>query len=62
MFVFRKIWRALLSCYLRFEIHTFALLPTKQLILFQLIKEVNFMSSEKIRMNLIVTESVLKKK
>ena len=62
MFVFRKIWRALLSCYLRFEIRTFALLPTKQLILLQLIKEVNFMSSEKIRMNLIVTESVLKKK
>ena len=28
MFVFRKIWRALLSCYLRFEIRTFALLPT----------------------------------
>ena len=62
MFVFRKIWRDLLSCYLRFEIRPFALLRTKQLILFQLIKEVNFMSSEKIRMNLIVTESVLKKK
>ena len=28
MFVFRKVWRALLSCYLRFEIHPFALLPT----------------------------------
>ena len=28
MFVFRKIWRALLSCYLRFEIRPFALLPT----------------------------------
>ena len=27
MFVFRKILRALLSCYLRFEIRTFALLP-----------------------------------
>ena len=24
----KKIWRALLSCYLRFEIHPFALLPT----------------------------------
>ena len=29
MFVFLKIWRALLSCYLRFEICSFALLPTK---------------------------------
>ena len=28
MFVFRKIWRALLSSYLRFEIRPFALLPT----------------------------------
>ena len=28
MFVFRKIWRALLSCYLCFEIRPFALLPT----------------------------------
>ena len=28
MFVFRKIWRDLLSCYLRFEIRPFALLPT----------------------------------
>ena len=28
MFVSRKIWRALLSCYLRFEIRPFALLPT----------------------------------
>ena len=28
MFVFRKTWRALLSCYLRFEIRPFALLPT----------------------------------
>ena len=28
MFVFRKIWRGLLSCYLRFEIRPFALLPT----------------------------------
>ena len=28
MFVFRKIWRTLLSCYLRFEIHPFALLQT----------------------------------
>ena len=28
MFVFRKIWRALFSCYLRFEIHPFTLLPT----------------------------------
>ena len=28
MFVFRKICRALLSCYLRFEIRPFALLPT----------------------------------
>ena len=27
MFVFRKIWCALFSCYLRFEIHPFALLP-----------------------------------
>ena len=29
MFVFRKIWRPLLSCYLRFEIRPFPLLPTK---------------------------------
>ena len=28
MFVFRKIWRALISCYLRFEILPFSLLPT----------------------------------
>ena len=28
MFVFRKIWRALLSCYLRFEVHPFALSPS----------------------------------
>ena len=28
MLVSRKIWRALLSCYLRFEIRPFALLPT----------------------------------
>ena len=31
MFVFRKIWRALLSCYLSFEIRPFALLPAKSL-------------------------------
>ena len=31
MFVFRKIWRALLSCYLRFEIRPFALLPANQI-------------------------------
>ena len=29
MFVFWKIWCALLSCYLRFEIHPFALLRTR---------------------------------
>ena len=29
MFVFRKIWHALFSCYLRFEIRLFALSPTK---------------------------------
>ena len=29
MFVFRKIWSALFSCYLHFEIRPFALLPTK---------------------------------
>ena len=28
MFAFRNIWRPLLSCYLRFEIRSFALLPT----------------------------------
>ena len=28
MFVFQKVWRVLLSCYLRFEIRSFALLPT----------------------------------
>ena len=28
MFVFRKIWRVLLSCYLRFEIRPFSLLAT----------------------------------
>ena len=28
MFVFWKIWRTLLSCYLRFEIRPFALLQT----------------------------------
>ena len=28
MFVFRKIWRALFSCNTRFEIRSFALLPT----------------------------------
>ena len=28
MLVFQKIWRALFSCYLRFEIRPFALLPT----------------------------------
>ena len=26
--VFRKVWRTFLSCYLRFEIHPFALLTT----------------------------------
>ena len=30
MFVFRKIWCVLLSCYLRLEIRPFALLPTLQ--------------------------------
>ena len=29
MFVLRKIWQALLSCYLRFEIRPLAVLPTK---------------------------------
>ena len=29
MFVFREIWHALFSCYLRFEVRVFALLPTK---------------------------------
>ena len=29
MFAFRKIWRALYSCYLRFEIRPFVILPTK---------------------------------
>ena len=29
MFVFQNIWRALFSCYLRFEIRPFALLLTK---------------------------------
>ena len=33
MFVFRKIWYALLSCYLRFEVRLFALLPTKSFVL-----------------------------
>ena len=28
MFVFKKIWRALFSCYLRFEIRLFVLLST----------------------------------
>ena len=28
MFAFRTFWRALFSCYLRFEIRLFALLPT----------------------------------
>ena len=28
MFVFRKIWRALFSCYIRFEIRFFDFLPT----------------------------------
>ena len=28
MFVFRKIWRGLLSCYFHFEIRPFTLLPT----------------------------------
>ena len=28
MFAFQKIWRALLSCYLRFEIHPCTVLPT----------------------------------
>ena len=39
MFVFRKIWRALFSCNTRFEIHSFALLPTiccEDLIVFSL--------------------------
>ena len=30
MFVFQKIWRALSSCFLRFEIPPFTLLPTKK--------------------------------
>ena len=30
MFVLWKIWHPLFSCYLRFEIRPFALLPTKQ--------------------------------
>ena len=29
MFVFRKIWRALYSCFLRFEIRPFTILSTK---------------------------------
>ena len=33
MFVFRKTWHALLSCYLHFEVHPFALLPTKSPVL-----------------------------
>ena len=32
MFVFQKIWRALFSCYLRFEIRLLALSPTKCLL------------------------------
>ena len=28
MFVFGKVWRTLFSCYLRFEIHPFDILPT----------------------------------
>ena len=31
--VFRKIWRALFSCYLRFEIFPFALLPMRSRLL-----------------------------
>ena len=34
MFVFQKIWRPLLSCYLRFEIHPFALLRTRATLTF----------------------------
>ena len=34
MFVFRKISRALFSCYLRFEVRAFALLPTTSLLYF----------------------------
>ena len=39
MFVFWKIWRSLFSCYLRFEIRPFALLPTNSLL-----TETNFCS------------------
>ena len=30
-FAFRKIWRSLYSCYLRFQIRPFVILPTKRL-------------------------------
>ena len=40
-FVFRKIWHALLSCYLRFKIHSFALLPPNYA------SKVNFQSNNK---------------
>ena len=33
MFIFRNIWRALFSCYLRFEIRLFALSPMNYLLL-----------------------------
>ena len=33
MFVFRKIWRALFSCYSRFKIRPFALLPANWIML-----------------------------
>ena len=29
MFVFRKLWRASFTCNTRFQIHSFAILPTK---------------------------------
>ena len=34
MFIFREVWRALFSCYLRFTIRTFVLSPTKSKFLY----------------------------
>ena len=45
MFVFWKIWRTLLSCYLRFEIRPFDLLPTSLLSSVDAVRKRQWLSS-----------------
>ena len=47
MFVFRKIWRTLLSCYLRFGIRPFALLPTSYAMYFLILHKKHWWTDSK---------------